>query len=83
MLSSGCSWRQLPEKYGNWHTMYVRFQRWSESGVLDKVLRELQRKKIIGVRAVFLDSTTIRAHPASAGAQRKRGRSHLDGAEEG
>jgi len=73
MLYSGCSWRQLPKEYGNWHTIYVRFQRWSESGVMDRILLALQKKKIIGLRAVFLDSTTIRAHPAAAGARRKRG----------
>lgn len=78
MLSSGCSWRQLPKEYGNWHTIYVRFQRWSESGVMDRVLQELQKKKIIGLRAVFLDSTTVRAHPSAAGARRKRGRNHSD-----
>ena len=33
MLSSGCSWRQLPEKYGNWHTIYMRFKRWSDAGI--------------------------------------------------
>ena len=70
----GCSWRQLPQEYGAWHTLYVRFQRWSESGVMDKVLHELQRKKVIGVRAVFLDSTIVRAHHTAAGARRKRGR---------
>jgi len=83
MLSSGCSWRQLPKEYGNWHTIYVRFHRWSESGVMDKILHELQRKKIIGLRAVFLDSTTVRAHPSSAGARRKRGRKVSADREEG
>ena len=77
MLSSGCSWRQLPETYGNWHTIYVRFQRWSENGVMDRILAELQKKKIIGLRVVFLDSTTVRAHPAASGAHQKRGFNHL------
>lgn len=82
MLSSGCSWRQLPKEYGNWHTIYMRFQRWSESGVMDRVLRELQKQKIIGVRAVFLDSTMVKAHQHAAGARRKRGRRHSAEAEE-
>lgn len=83
LLSSGCSWRQLPKEYGHWHTIYMRFQRWSESGVMDRVLRELQRQKIIGVRAVFLDSTMVKAHQHAAGARRKRGRKHSAEAEEG
>jgi transposase len=74
MLSSGCSWRQLPREYGRWHTIYTRFKRWSDAGVMDRVLHELQRQKIIGVHAVFLDSTIVRAHQSASGARKKRGR---------
>jgi len=76
MLSSGCSWRQLPKEYGNWHTIYTRFKRWSEAGVMDRILRELQKQKVIGVRAVFLDSTIVRAHQSASGARKKRGSNH-------
>ena len=76
ILSSGCTWRQLPKEYGNWHTIYTRFKRWSESGVMDRVLTELQRQQIIGVRAVFLDSTVVRAHQSASGARKKRGHKH-------
>jgi len=72
MLSSGCSWRQLPREYGHWHTIYMRFKRWSEAGVLDRVLLELQKKRIIGMQVVFLDSTTVRAHQSASGARKKR-----------
>ena len=78
MLSSGCTWRQLPPKYGHWHTIYTRFKRWSESGVMDRVLQELQKKQIIGLRVTFLDSTVVRAHHAASGARKKRGRNHSD-----
>lgn len=72
MLSSGCSWRQLPPEYGAWHTIYTRFKRWSEAGVMDQVMAELQRRNIIGLRVVFLDSTTVRAHQSASGAPKKR-----------
>lgn len=72
LLSSGCSWRQLPSEYGHWHTIYTRFKRWSEAGVLDRVMQELQRKNVIGLRVVHLDSTTVRAHQSAAGARKKR-----------
>src|ERR1051325_10505469 len=62
MLSSGCTWRQLPKEYGHWHTIYTRFKRWSESGVMDRVLQKLQEERIIGLRVAFLDSTVVRAH---------------------
>lgn len=72
LLSSGCSWRQLPSQYGNWHTIYMRFKRWSEAGILDRVMQELQRQNIIPLRVVHLDSTSVRAHQSAAGALKKR-----------
>ena len=33
----GCKWRGLPAHLGNWHTIYTRMNRWSKSGVLDRV----------------------------------------------
>lgn len=78
VLSSGCAWRQLPREHGNWHTVYTRFKRWSESGILDKVMQELQKQQIIRVNVVYLDSTVVRAHQAASGARKKRGLNHLE-----
>ena len=66
----GCKWRGLPERFGNWHTIYTRMNRWAKSGVLDRVFAELQRQQIIRVRveAVSLDSTLISVHPDGRGA---------------
>ena len=36
--SGGCKWRALPKEYGNWHTVYVRLNRWSKNGVLKACL---------------------------------------------
>ena len=30
ILRTGIPWRDLPEEYGNWHTIYTRYKRWSE-----------------------------------------------------
>lgn len=78
VMTSGCSWRQLPKKYGHWHTIYTRFKRWSEAGVLDRIFKELQKKKILDLRVVFLDSTIVRAHQAASGAHKKKGLKPLD-----
>ena len=78
VMSSGCSWRQLPKEYGRWHTVYTRFKRWAESGVLDRVFAELQKKNVLQLRVVYLDSTTVRAHQAASGAVKKRGHSRSE-----
>lgn len=76
VLRSGCAWRQLPydyrEKEGDWHTIYTRYKRWSESGLLGRILRALEVEDILQVRIAFLDSTSIRAHHSAAGAAKKR-----------
>ncbi len=79
VLTSGCTWRQLPKEHGHWHTIYTRFKRWSEAGVIDRIMEELQRKKIIGLKVAFLDSTVVRAHQAASGAHKKRGLNRSDG----
>ena len=42
VTENGCKWRALPEAYGNWHTIYVRMNRWSKNGVLSRVFAALQ-----------------------------------------
>ena len=69
----GCKWRGLPERFGNWHTVYTRMNRWSKSGVLDRVFAALQEEGIIRVRVAVmaLDSTSVKVHPDGAGALQK------------
>ncbi len=76
LLSSGCSWRQLPKEYGHWHTIYTRFKRWSEAGIMDRVLNELQKQGALKIQVAFLDSTTVRAHQSASGAPKKRDHKH-------
>ena len=69
----GCKWRGLPKRFGPWHTIYTRMNRWSKSGVLDHVFEQLQRQQIVRIRveAVSMDSTTIKVHPDGMGAFKK------------
>jgi transposase len=69
----GCTWRGLPERFGNWHTIYTRMNRWSKSGVLDRVFERLQEAQIvrISIEAVSLDSTIVKVHPDGTGALKK------------
>lgn len=69
----GCKWRGLPKRFGNWHSIYTRMNRWAKSGVLDQVFSELQHQQIIRIRveAVSLDSTAVKVHPDGTGALKK------------
>ena len=69
----GCKWRGLPARFGNWHTVYTRMNRWSKSGVLDRVFEQLQREQIVRIKleAMSMDSTIVKVHPDGTGALKK------------
>ena len=69
----GCQWRGLPARFGRWHTVYTRMNRWAKSGVLDRVFEHLQRERMVRVRLepVSTDSTMVKVHPDGTGAQGK------------
>jgi transposase len=69
---TGSPWRDLPAELGNWHTTYVRFARWRDSGVWDRVANALAGDAEL--ERVFIDSTIVRAHQHAAGAQKNSAR---------
>ena len=76
VAEQGCKWRGLPKRFGNWHTIYTRMNRWSKSGVLDVVFEKLQREQLVRIRieSVSLDSTIVKVHPDGTGALKKTDR---------
>jgi transposase len=72
----GCKWRGLPKRFGNWHTIYTRMNRWSKNGALDRVFEKLQLEQIVRIRiaAFSLDSTSVKVHPDGTGALKKMDR---------
>ena len=72
----GCKWRGLPKRYGNWHSIYVRMNRWAKKGVLDQVFAKLQQEQILRIKieAFSLDSTSVKVHPDGTGALKKTDR---------
>ena len=79
IIENGCKWRALPNEYGNWHTIYVRFNRWCKSGVIDRIFETLQEENIIEIRTeiICIDSTSIKVHPDAAGARKSKKRKIL------
>ena len=74
VAENGCKWRALPRRYGHWNTVYRRFRRWAENGVLSQVLEVLQKEELIGAdfSVLSLDSTFVKSSPSAAGALKKR-----------
>lgn len=71
MLRVSMPWRDCPREYGSWHTIYTRFKRWSQNGLLWNILYELKQNKLIEMDIIFMDSTTIKLHRHGSGAQKK------------
>src|SRR5712691_3694740 len=77
VAEQGCKWRGLPHRFGNWHSIYTRMNRWSKKGVLDTVFEKLQREQVVRIKieAFSLDSTSVKVHPDGTGALKKTDRS--------
>jgi len=69
---NGCSWRDLPKEFGRWHAIYMRFSRWAESGVLDRIYAALASHGLQSAAHYGLDSTSVKVHPDAFGCLKKR-----------
>jgi len=64
-------WRDLPERFGAWKAVHTRFGRGARSGVWERVFQHLAADA--DNDCAMIDSTVVRAHQHSAGAQKKLG----------
>ena len=75
VLRCGSPWRDMPERYGSWKSVYSRFRRWTDDGTLDKVLTRLRaridRDGLIEWDTWCVDGSNIRASKAAAGASKR------------
>ncbi len=87
VLCSGAAWRDMPERFGPWSTVYQRFRDWRNQGTFNKMLKRLHVKLnaqgLIDLNTWCIDSTAVKATRASSGAGQKGGRknqrtTHLD-----
>ncbi|WSZ63849.1 IS5 family transposase [Streptomyces canus] len=75
-IRTGISWRDLPERYGSWQTVYTRFRRYALDGVFTRALQQIQARADAAGDVdwlVQIDSTIVRAHQHAAMTGRKGG----------
>lgn len=82
-LSTGIPWRDLPERYGPWETVYGRFRTWTLNGVWEDVMTALIEQDIVDESTLMLDSTTVKVHQHASGSKkglmkRKQGAAVVD-----
>lgn len=72
ILRTGAPWRDLPERYGKWKSVYDRFRRWTRDGTFTRILRvlrvRLDKDGKIDWDLWLVDGSSIRASRAAAGA---------------
>ncbi len=75
ILGTGAPWRDLPERFGPWQTVYDHFASWRRDGVLARILEALQVKLdergLIDWELWCVDGAIVRASRAAAGADKK------------
>lgn len=64
---TGSQWRQLPDVYGKWNSVFRRYRRWATTGVFEAMLETLSGAVERDARADMIDSTIIRAHHCAVG----------------
>jgi transposase len=64
---TGAPWRDLPEYYGSWSTVYSRFRRWQIAGIWDRILEHVSIEP--DFESLMIDATIVRVHQHGAGAK--------------
>jgi transposase len=74
-LKTGAPWRDLPERYGPWSTVYSRFFRWKRKGIWDQLYAVIQteadKQGAVNWEVHYVDGTIIRAHQHAAGLKKR------------
>lgn len=74
VLRTGAPWRDMPERYGKWTTVYSRFQRWRKNGTWERLFEQMQtikdREGLVDWEIHFIDGSVVRAHKHAAGAKK-------------
>ena len=64
LAKTGAPWRDLPERFGKWNSVFQRYNRWCKNGVWQRIFETLNIEP--DLEHLLLDSTTVRAHQHAA-----------------
>ena len=67
IVRTGAPWRDLPDVFGNWFTVWKRFRRWALKGVFEKVFKTLSGEP--DMEYALIDGTIVKVHRHGAGAK--------------
>src|SRR5215475_8079270 len=67
LVRTGVPWRDLPEEFGKWNSVFQRFRRWAKKGIWKGIFETLRINP--DMECLIIDSTVVRAHQHAAGAQ--------------
>jgi transposase len=68
VAKTGIPWRDLPERFGKWNSVWKRFDRWCDRGVWEALAEQLGEPDLVELQ---LDSTSIKVHIAAVGGRRR------------
>lgn len=71
ILNTGSAWRDLPQEFGPWKTVWTVFDQWNHNGTLAIALSRLQGRAQIESELWCIDGTVVRAHKCAAGGGKK------------
>jgi transposase len=66
---TGSPWRDLPEEFGKWSSVYRQFRRWTLAGLWEQIMDALNESGLVPDALQMIDSTVVRAHHQAAGAK--------------
>ena len=69
LVRAGAPWRDLPEQFGKWNSVFKRFRRWAKKGVWKRLFTELGENPDLN-EYLIIDSTIVRAHQHASGAKK-------------
>jgi len=69
VLRAGSPWRDLPERYGPYTTVYNRFNRWRKAGIWDRLMDAIV--KAHDGKVQMIDSSIVRVHQHASGVKKR------------